>query len=58
MDQADLPSGRLALICGHGERAMSAASILETTGRTDVAVVLGGPSDWAKSLGRALETGR
>lgn len=32
----------LATVCGHGERAMSAASILETAGFEDVAVVAGG----------------
>jgi glyoxylase-like metal-dependent hydrolase (beta-lactamase superfamily II)/rhodanese-related sulfurtransferase len=56
---AGLPrGGRLTLMCGHGERAMSAASILEGTGHRELAVVLGGPGDWASTSGRALETGR
>jgi glyoxylase-like metal-dependent hydrolase (beta-lactamase superfamily II)/rhodanese-related sulfurtransferase len=42
-----LPAGRLTVMCGHGERAMSAASILAAAGRTDVAVLLGGPADVA-----------
>lgn len=48
----------LTVMCGHGERAMSAASILEGTGHGDLAVVLGGPGDWASASGRPLETGR
>ncbi len=54
--QAELPHGSLLVMCGHGERAMSAASILEATGRTDVSVVLGGPHDWAAASGHPLET--
>jgi hydroxyacylglutathione hydrolase len=40
-----LPQGPLTVMCGHGERAMSAASILAAQGRTDVAVLVGGPSE-------------
>ncbi len=40
-----LPTGLLTVMCGHGERAMSAVSILATQGRTDVAVLVGGPED-------------
>jgi len=40
-----LPAGPLTVMCGHGERAMSAASILEAQGRTDLAVLVGGPGD-------------
>ena len=47
----------LTVMCGHGERAMSAASILEAGGHRKLTVVLGGPSDWASSSRRALETG-
>ncbi len=53
-----LPSGPLALHCGHGERAMTAASLLERRGRKDLAVVLGGPKDWSRSVGRPLVRGR
>ncbi|MGH8921254.1 MAG: rhodanese-like domain-containing protein, partial [Actinomycetes bacterium] len=56
---ADVPaSGLLTLMCGHGERAMSAASILEASGRGDLAVVVGGPADWASEHDGRLETGR
>jgi glyoxylase-like metal-dependent hydrolase (beta-lactamase superfamily II)/rhodanese-related sulfurtransferase len=40
-----LPVGPLTVMCGHGERAMSALSILQAQGRTDAAVLVGGPSD-------------
>jgi len=42
-----LPAGPLTVMCGHGERAMSAASILAGRGRTDVAVLVGGPAELA-----------
>jgi hydroxyacylglutathione hydrolase len=50
----DLPPGPLVVMCGHGERAATAASLLESAGRTDVAVLAGGPEDWARSTGRQL----
>jgi hydroxyacylglutathione hydrolase len=58
LDQSALPRGPLTVMCGHGERAMSAASVLEAAGRMDVAVMLGGPADWSSASGRSLETGR
>jgi glyoxylase-like metal-dependent hydrolase (beta-lactamase superfamily II)/rhodanese-related sulfurtransferase len=54
---AEVPSDRLVVMCGHGERAMTGASILEQAGRTDVAVVVGGPQEWAAATGRDLVTG-
>jgi hydroxyacylglutathione hydrolase len=51
-------AGPLTLICGHGERAMSAASILEAAGHRDLAVVVGGAAEWAAASGRSLQTGR
>ena len=53
---ADLPPGPTVVMCGHGERAMSAASLLERAGRRDVAVLDGGPDDWAEATGQALES--
>jgi glyoxylase-like metal-dependent hydrolase (beta-lactamase superfamily II)/rhodanese-related sulfurtransferase len=53
-DPAGLPGGPLAVICGHGERAMTAASLLTRQGRHDVTVVNGGMSAWAEA-GRRLE---
>ena len=43
---ADLPRGRLSVMCGHGERAMTAASLLERQHGREVTVVTGGPGDW------------
>ncbi|MEJ7705235.1 MAG: rhodanese-like domain-containing protein [Geodermatophilaceae bacterium] len=43
-----------AVMCGHGERAMTAASLLERGGQPGVAVVVGGPEDWARDGRRAL----
>jgi hydroxyacylglutathione hydrolase len=50
----DLPAGRLTMMCGHGERAMTAASLLARQGRTDIAVAIGGPEDWAAATGDPL----
>jgi hydroxyacylglutathione hydrolase len=56
-DRAGLPAGPLAVVCGHGERAMTAASLLARWGRQDVTVVDGGTSAGADA-GRRLEPGR
>lgn len=53
---ADLPRGPLVVMCGHGERAMGAASMLAREGRRDLAVLAGGPEDWASATGRSLAT--
>src|SRR6266496_4054579 len=53
-DRVALPGGPLAVVCGHGERAMTAASVLERLGRADVSVVEGGMSAWTDA-GRRLE---
>ncbi len=51
----ELPAGHLTVMCGHGERAMTAASLLAARGREDLSVLAGGPDDWATVTGRALE---
>lgn len=53
----ELPAEPVAVMCGHGERAMSAASLLERAGHHDLTVLLGGPDDWAAAAGRPLATG-
>jgi hydroxyacylglutathione hydrolase len=53
---ATLPPGPVTVMCGHGERAMTAASILEQAGRHDISVLAGGASDWAAAHEIALET--
>lgn len=42
-----------AVMCAHGERAATAASLFERAGR-ETAVVIGGPDDWAATTGRPL----
>ena len=51
-----VPRGPVTVMCGHGERAMSAASVLERAGHRDVTVLVGGPDDWAKARDTALQT--
>lgn len=46
---------RPVVACGHGERAMTAASLLQRTGHQDLAVLDGGPADWSKATGHPLE---
>jgi glyoxylase-like metal-dependent hydrolase (beta-lactamase superfamily II)/rhodanese-related sulfurtransferase len=54
---AGLPGGPVVVMCGHGERALSAATLLERAGHTDPRVLLGGPAEWAAATGRALQPG-
>ena len=51
----DLPVEATVVMCGHGERAMGAASLLERAGHTQVAVLDGGPDRWADATGQSLE---
>jgi rhodanese-related sulfurtransferase len=50
---ASLPSRSWTVMCGHGERAATGASLLERAGY-DITVVKGGPDDWAAHGGRHL----
>lgn len=52
-----MPTAPTVVMCGHGERAMGAAGLLEQTGHCDLAVLEGGPDDWAAATGVALEDG-
>jgi hydroxyacylglutathione hydrolase len=54
----EVPDEPLVLMCGHGERAMSAASLLARAGRRDITVLEGGPEDWAEKTGNALRVGQ
>ena len=54
LDEAELPRGAVTVMCGHGERAMTAASLLSRQGHDDVTVAVGGPDDWAAATGRRL----
>jgi rhodanese-related sulfurtransferase len=53
---APVPAGPVTVMCRHGERAATAASLLERAGRTDVSILVGAPADWAAATGGALET--
>ena len=53
---ARVGAGPVVTMCGHGERAATAASVLERAGHTAVAVLPGGPPDWAEVTGLALES--
>jgi rhodanese-related sulfurtransferase/glyoxylase-like metal-dependent hydrolase (beta-lactamase superfamily II) len=50
------PEGAV-VVCGHGERAMTAASLLQRAGHHGLAVLAGGPGDWAAAAGRPLQEG-
>ncbi|MFG1813462.1 rhodanese-like domain-containing protein [Kribbella sp. NPDC049174] len=60
IELGDLPArageitGPVVVMCGHGERAMTAASILEAAGHTPAGVLIGGPRDWADTTGKPL----
>jgi rhodanese-related sulfurtransferase len=47
----------MVVMCGHGERAMTAASLLARSGTRDLAVLVGGAEDWSDVTGRPLRTG-
>jgi hydroxyacylglutathione hydrolase len=53
----DLPAAPTAVMCGHGERAMGAASLLARAGHRDLAVLSGGPDDWAGATDGCLARG-
>lgn len=53
---AEIPAGPLTVMCGHGERAMTAASLLARAGHHDVSVFDGGPDTWTTATGRSLDT--
>lgn len=48
-------TGPVQTLCGHGERAATAASLLAAQGHQDVSIVTGGPPDWAAAHDTSLE---
>jgi glyoxylase-like metal-dependent hydrolase (beta-lactamase superfamily II) len=52
----DIAGDPVTVMCGHGERAATAASILERAGGT-ASVFLGSARDWSRALDRSLATG-
>jgi glyoxylase-like metal-dependent hydrolase (beta-lactamase superfamily II)/rhodanese-related sulfurtransferase len=51
------PGEPITVMCGHGERAATAASLLERRGGRRVTIAVGGPADWSSATGRALKAG-
>jgi glyoxylase-like metal-dependent hydrolase (beta-lactamase superfamily II)/rhodanese-related sulfurtransferase len=51
-----VPDEPVTVMCGHGERAMSGASILQAAGHRDVSVLASRPGDWQAATGTDLET--
>jgi hydroxyacylglutathione hydrolase len=50
-----LPAGPLTVMCEHGERATTAASLLARAGRRDLRVVMGGgAAEWSAATSRPL----
>ncbi|MGD9999782.1 MAG: rhodanese-like domain-containing protein [Acidimicrobiia bacterium] len=49
--------GPVTVMCGHGERAMTGASLLVARGDHDVVVLDGGPDTWSSATGRPLAVG-
>ncbi|MEV5876277.1 MBL fold metallo-hydrolase [Streptomyces sp. NPDC052101] len=53
---AEVPAGAV-VACGHGERAMTAASVLEHAGHSGLTVLNGSPGDYAAAHGEHLTEG-
>lgn len=49
--EAEVPDVPLIVMCGHGERAATAASLLEAAGRDSIAILDGGPAAWVSAHG-------
>jgi hydroxyacylglutathione hydrolase len=54
---AEVETGPVTVMCGHGERAMTAATLLQREGHSEVSVLDGGAGDWARATGHTLEQG-
>ncbi len=48
-------SSPVTLMCGHGERSMTAAAVLERGGHQQLSVLNGGPEDWRRASGGSLD---
>ena len=53
----EVERGPVAVMCAHGQRAMTGASVLAAAGHRDVSVVIGGVEDWEHVSGGHLKTG-
>ena len=54
---ATVPTDHAVAMCGHGERAMSAASVIERSTGQAIAVLVGGPEELAAARETPLVTG-
>lgn len=54
-EAARLDGQLVVTMCGHSERAATAASLLERAGHAAVAIAGGGPADWADATGLPVE---
>jgi hydroxyacylglutathione hydrolase len=50
---AEVPAAEVVAHCMHGQRSMTAASVLERAGRDDVVVFTGGPDQWTAGTASA-----
>ena len=55
---ADIPAGPLTVMCAHGQRSMTAASLLARRGRRNLEVLDGGVAEWAAATGGRPERER
>jgi hydroxyacylglutathione hydrolase len=53
----EMLSSPVTLMCGHGERSMTAAALLERGGHRQLSVLYGGPEDWSRASGASLVVG-
>jgi hydroxyacylglutathione hydrolase len=53
----EVGSGPVTVMCGHGERAMTAATLLQRKGHRHLSVLDGGAHDWARTTGHELDEG-
>jgi glyoxylase-like metal-dependent hydrolase (beta-lactamase superfamily II)/rhodanese-related sulfurtransferase len=54
---SDVPDGPMAVMCAHGQRSMTAASLLARHGQRDLVLVRDGVDEWAAQTGAAPVTG-
>jgi rhodanese-related sulfurtransferase len=53
----DVPRRPVTVMCAHGERAATGASLLERAGHDDLSILAGGADEWAEATGHTLVTG-
>jgi len=55
LTETNIGDGPIVTMCGHGERAATGASLLERAGHQHLAILDGGPTDWAAATGGTVE---